>query len=598
MPGLDDLLGASGVIEQLLLWNVVGQVVSAMMSPAFQALQQDTMKEHPNMVLSPDVLANAVVRTFMERAAAENEAARSGTDNARFNVLVDLATVRISPADLAEAVLRSYEELGAAEEEARKQGVTPDRFRVMTLLAGDGIGPQQAAEALRRKLIKPSGKGPDSVSYEQAIAESRLHNKWGPILFELTRAIMSPPDAAQAVVRGFLPLGQAEALAALSGVEPGEFATMVSLAADAPSPTALAEALRRKIIPEDAGSADGVGFVQGIRQGRLADKWIPMIQALARLWPTPTDALEARLVGQITDEESQELYEQFGGDPQFWSLLFHTRGESPTPLELIDLANRGDIPWDGLGQDIVSYAQGFHEGRWRNKWQPVYKKLAEYLPPQSTVVTLVSHGVLSDDEAARLLAKQGMSEQLIKAYIDEAHTEALSDYRGATVNMVLNAYYQQLITAEQALPILYALHVTPTAASFMLDYEDMQRAFTAVNNALTRIRTLFANRKITLQTATDSLNQLGIAPATIDGILRSWEIENSITVKVLTEAQIADAFELGIMDQDQAMIELQNIGYTPYDAWVLLSVKMKTPLPNPPAQGPAAPQNQVIPGTT
>ena len=598
MAGIGDLLGQNGVIEQLLLWNVVGQVVTNLMSPAFTALQQDAMRSHPNMVITPDILARAVVGTFMDKASAELEAEKSGIDNSRFDILLKLQEVRLQPADLAEAVLRSYLTHAEGESQARLQGVTPDRFTTMTLLAGDGIGPQQAAEALRRKLIGKSGKGPDSTSYDQAIAESRLHNKWGPVLYDLTRSLLSPADAATAVVRGFLPLGQGRDVAALSGVGTDEFTTMVDLAADAPSPTDLSIALRRGIIPENSGSPDAPGFVQGIRQGRLADKWIPMIKALAQEWPTPTDALEARLVGQVTTEESQDLYERFGGDPKYWQLLFDTRGESPTPLELITMANRGYIPWDGLGAEKTTYAHGFHEGRWRNKWQEAYKDFSKYQPPEGTVTLFLSHGVITDEQASDMLAKLGMDANTIAMYLHEAHLESYSDYRGATITMVLQAYYQQLITAEQALPVLEGFHVTPQAAQFMLDFEDAQRAFAAVNNALTRLRTLFAARKITLTTARDSLGKLGVAPAAIEGVLKSWEIENSVTVKVLTEAQIADAMVANIMTVDQAMTELENIGYTPFDAWVILSIKVKAPLPNQPPLGPAPPQGQVIPGTT
>lgn len=598
MAGLSDILGSGGFIESLFLWQIAGQVIQTMMSPAFTALQQDALAKHPDMVLTPEILARAVVQTFMDQATAESEAAKSGIDPSRFDILLHLAEIRLAPADLAEAVLRSYLDQAEAEHQAQLQGVTPDRFATMTLLAGDGIGPQQAAEALRRGFIKRGGMGPDSTSYDQAIAESRLHDKWGSVLFDLTAALLSPPDAAQAVVRGFLAPDEALALVALSGVDAGQFATMVSLAADAPSPTDLTIALRRGIIPEDGGSPGAIGFVQGIRQGRLADKWIPMIQALAQEWPTPTDALEARLVGQVTDEESQDLYKRFGGDPQYWQLLFNTRGESPTPLELIAMANRGFIDWQGLGSDKTTYAQGFHEGRWRNKWQDVYQKFAVYQMPESSVTLLLSHGIIDDTQAAEQYARLGMDQDTIAMYLAEAHTEAFSDYRGATITMVLQAYYQQLIDATQATAILEGFHVTPAAAQFMLDFEDTQRAFAAVNNALTRIRTLFAARKITLQTATDSLNQLGLAPDKIPGILQSWEVENSITVKVLTEAQIADAYELKIMDLPTALTELGNIGYTPYDAWVILSVKMKAPQGPPPTPGPAPPQGQVIPGTT
>jgi hypothetical protein len=598
MGVFDDLLGSNGVIEQLLLWNVIGQVISNMMSPAFNALQQDTLKAHPNMVITPDILARAVTQTFMSKADASTEAAKSGLDGTRFGVLLDLAAVRLQPADLAEAVLRSYLTKGDAEEQAKLQGVTADRFTTMTLLAGDGIGPEQAAEALRRNYIKRDGTGPTSTSYEQAIAESRLHNKWADVLYELTNAILSPPDAAEAVVRGFMPVDKALALVALSGVDESQFAVMTNLAADAPSPTALAEALRRDIIPYDSKSGDKPGFLQGIQQGRLADKWVPMMRALSLEWPTPTDALEARLVGQVTTDESQKLYAKFGGDPQYFDLLFHTRGESPTPLELIQLANRGVIPWNGTGTNKTTYEQGFDEGRWRDKWKPVYKKLAEYLPDVGIVMELLASGSIDDSYAAELLAKWGLDTRLITAYIHQAHTNALSEYRGETVEMILKSYYEQIITKEEATPILESLHVTPEAMKLMFEYQDLQRDFTAINGAVTRIRTLYAGRKITAATAKTSLITIGIKADAISGMLAAWQLENSIEVKQLTVTQITAAFVAEIITYSEALVELNNIGYTAYDAWVLLSSAAGAPLKDKPPQGPPKLQDQPIPGTT
>lgn len=598
MAGIGDILGEGGQLRQLLLYNVVGQVISALGTPAFTALTQDVNAQHPNVVVTPDVLARAVGQTFMSQAAAITEASKSGIDASRFDLLLKLAQVRIQPADLAEAVLRSYTSNAAAEKEAQLQGVTPDRFAIMTLLAGDGIGPQQAAEALRRKYIDASGVGPESTSYEQAIAESRLHNKWAPVLYQLTKAILSPADAADAVVRGFLAESDGITLAALNGVDANMFGTLVSMAADAPSPTQLAEALRRGVIPLDAGSASGVGFAQGIREGRLADKWIPMIQALAQEWPTPTDALEARLVGQITTPESKQLYAKFGGDPDYWDLLFHTRGESPTPLELGALANRGYIPWDGLGSDKTTFQQGFFEGRWRDKWEPVYKHLAKYVPPIGTVTTLLSRGSITDAQAAKYLTQQGMDETLVKAYIEDAHAMALGPYRGETISSVLKSYYEQILTADQVTPILASLHMTPLAIKLALEYQDQQRAFAALNSVVSRVRTLYSARKITAQIATAALVALGLPNDAITSMMDRWGIENSINVKTLTDVQIAQAVLYKAMTPVEGIQELVNSGYTQYDAWVLLCVYGKQVYPNKPASGPPPPQGAVIPGTT
>lgn len=598
MAGIGELFGRNGVLEQLMLWGVVNQVITALASPAFTSLTQDAQAKFPEVALTPEIMAQASARFIATVAEAKAEAAKGGISAKRFDLLHELARVRISPADLAEAVLRSYMTLAEAEAEAKPQGITAAQLKVLRDLAGDAPGPDQLAMALRRGIITRGGRGPDSTSFDQGIAETRLHNKWGKIIDELSHAILSAPDAAQAVVRGFLSAHAGEAVAKLSGVSGADFAVMVELAADAPAPGQLAVALRRKVIPYDSHDSSKPGFVQGIEQGRLANKWIPMIRALAQEWPTPTDALEARLVGQVTTHESQALYERFGGDPEFWQLLFNTRGEAPTPIELGVLANRGDIPWHGLGPDVVSFDQGVHETRWRNKYLEAFRKLAVYRPPETIITTWLTHGIITDHEAADMLKHLGMEQDNIARFIAEAHFNATSDFRGATVSMVLQAYHEQLITPQQATQLLEGFHVTPQAVRFMLDFEDAQRAFQAINNVVSRTRTLFAARKITEITAQNALIELGIPAQSVSDILKSWIIENSISVKVLTEAQIADAFKAQIMSQDDAMTELENIGYTPYDAWVLLSLKAGSILPNMPPGGPAPPQGQVIPGTT
>jgi len=598
MAGIGELFGANGAIEQLMLWNVVSQVVTALASPAFTALAQDVNSAHPEMALSADIVASAVTRHIMTEAAGKAEAAKTGISATRFDVLTAMAQVRLSPADLAQAVLRSYMTESEALAQAAPQGVSAGQLAIMADLAGDAPGPDQLAAALRRGIIARLGRGPDSTSFEQGIAEGRLHNKWTDILEKLSEQVISPADAASAVVRNFLAYGSGEHAAAQQGITPQDFATLVHLSADAPGPQQLAEALRRGAIEEFGTGADSTSFEQGIAEGRLSDKWAPVIKVLARMWPTPVDALNALLKGQLSHDDAVALYERLGGDPQFFDLLYNTEGEAPTPLELIEMANRGYIPWDGTGAAVVSYEQGFKEGHWRNKWAPVYKRFAEYVPPESTVITLLAHGAIDQAGAAVLLAKQGMSETLISAYLDEAHTQAISDYRGLSVQSTLTAYQARVISDIDARTILESLHVTPAAVDLLLAYADIQRAFEAVTNAIARVRALFAARKITPETARNALVTLNVPVLSIDGIMAAWELENSISVKVLTETQIVDAWEKGIYSTSEALTELENIGYTPFDAWTLLSVKAGGPLPGKPALGPAPPQAQVIPGTT
>lgn len=598
MSGLSDLFGRNGVLEQLFLWNVIGQTVGAAIAPALTTLNQDVLARHPVTVLDPTVACDLAARGIITVSAAETEAARSGVSADRFGHLLRMHTVRLSPGDLATAVLRSYMTEGEAIAQAAPQGIDATMFGALVNLAGDALGPDQLVQALRRGIVPRSGTGPGSTSYEQGIAESRLHNKWGPVLEALSHALLSPADLAAAVVRNFLASDEASTQAAKQGVDAATFRTMVHLSGDAPGPQQLAEALRRGLIPATGTGPTSTAFTQGIAEGRLADKWAPVIQGLAQLWPSPTDALDAALKGQLSADQGRALYERLGGDLQFYPWLLAAIGDSPTPLEAAALAARGIIKWDGLGPEVLSYAQAVKESRYRDKWADSYRRLAEHIPPPSTIVTMLAHRQLDESTAHDLLIQNDMSADLAAAYIGEAEYEAISDYRGLTVSAVIDMYVAHTISRDQGIQLMGVLHTSPQAAGLLLDLADMRYAIDSINRSVQRIATLYTGRKISTATATDALTKLEISPAAIDQIIQDWELEAAASVKTLSETQIVDAFYYGIIDQGEAMSELQAIGYTPYDAWTVLSIKIKAPLPNPPPRIVAPPPGAVIPGVT
>lgn len=598
MAGLGDLFGRNGVLEQLVVWGAANQAIGTAIDPALTALKQDVDAAHPVLVLPPTTLADAAVRGMATVEAARGDAAKSGIDAARFELLVQLATVRLPPADLADAVLRSYVTEAEALAQVKPQGINAEQFRTLTNLAGDGIAPQDAARALLRNLIAEAGKGPNATSYEQAIAESRLHDKWGPILRLLAKQLLSPADSASAVVRNFLDRAEAHKLGEQQGVDAATMDTLIHLSGDAPAPGQLAEALRRDIIPESGAGPDSTSFQQGIAEGRLANKWAPVIKGLSKLWPSPTDALDAQVKGQLTAEQANALYQQLGGDLQFKDWLYNTIGEGPTPLEAALLAARDIIPWTGTGPQVTSYEQAVRESHYRNKWTDAYKRLAEHIPPPSTIAVMLAHQVIDQKTAHLLLLQNNMTEAQAAAYIAEAQYEAISDYRGLTQSAVVDMYYAHLIDRDQATAILSALHVTDRAAGLLLDYADLRAVVDSVNRSVQRIATLYTARKISTATARGALLKLQIPAGTIDLIIQDWEIQAAADVKVLTASQIVDAWYYGALTQPEAVNLLGAIGYTAFDAWVLLSNKAKGPLPNKPANTAAAPAGAVIPGTT
>jgi hypothetical protein len=598
MAGISDLFGSNGLLEQLVLWGLLNQVLSTATGPALTSLQQDVDSGHPVNVLDPGTLAEAAVRGMSTIASAEADAAKSGIDAARFATLVDMATVRIPPADLATAVLRSYVTQAAAQTQATAQGWSAADFATLIDLAGDGIAPGDAVRAQQRGLIPDTGTGADSVSFDQAIAESRLHDKWGPVLTKLAAALLTPGDAADAVVRNFMSAADGADVAGKQGFTSADFETLVHLAGDAPAPGQLAEALRRKLIAESGTGADSTSFAQGIAEGRLAGKWTEVIKGLAMLWPTPVDALDAQVKGQITQDQANALYVQLGGDPQFQTWLYDSMGEGPSPLEAATLAARGIIDWTGSGADSTSYEQAVKESHYRDKWTSAYEALAQHIPAPSTVIQLYAHAIISKEQATAQLLQNDMTSDQAAAYIAEAEYQSVSEYRGLAQSEVVTMYYGRLLSSDQAMAILESLHVSQDAANLMLEYADMRYQVSAMNKTVSRLGTLFASRKIGLDTARASLQKLGLTVSAVTAVLDDWQLEASINVKTLTAAQIADALLYGAIDQAEAMTLMNTIGYTDYDAWVLLSVAAKAALPDKPVSDAVPAQPPVSPGTT
>lgn len=431
--------------------------------------------------------------------------------------------------------------------------------------------------------------------FEWQVVGSLVSTVMGPVLQEMTNVAnealpnvpLTPQQAAMAVVRNFYPAGDAETQARMGGVSPDLFKILVALSGSAPAPGDLAVALRRGIIPETGSGADSISFTQGIAEGDLADKWADVMRKLAVQWPSPTDALAALLEGQVSEAEGKALYEKFGGDPDYFTLLYNTQGTAPTPSEALTLANRGIIPWTGKGAGVVSYEQAFLEGPWRNKWEGPYKALGEYLPPPRTVTAMVKSGGLDHTTAAKLLSDQGLAPALVTAYLNDATQTSTAATKAITVSEVLNMYAAQLLDATSARGMLTGAGYSAHDADLLMAYTDLTRVIQQVTYAVGRVRSLYVAHKISRDTAVSALTSLEVPPANVPQIVADWDVAAQANIKQLTEAQVTSAFKAGLVDQAQAMNELEGMGYVPHDAWILLSLRHGSPLPGEPPLGPA-----------
>lgn len=399
---------------------------------------------------------------------------------------------------------------------------------------------------------------------------------------------LAPAAAADMVVRNILTEAEGAAEARKSGVSPDDFHRLVLDTGDAPGPMQLLEAVRRGILSWDAPKGDLPSALQGLRQGRLRDEWAPLIHALA-FTPIPTgDAVDAVVESQIDYSAGEAIAFQNGIMADDFRILFNTRGNPPSPTELMELVRRGIIPMGGLGPDATSLDQGIAEGATKNKWTFAYEALTEAIPPPRTVTALLRNGSIDDATATALFKKAGLSQAMAEAYTHDAHHQKLQATKDLAKADILQLYYDRIVSHDDAVAMLVALRYTPEEAAFELAIVDFRRELAALNQAIGRVHNLYVAHKLDKPAAVSTLDALHVPAAQRDQLLGVWDVERGANVKVLSAAEIASAFFYKVIAQAEAQAELEAQGWTPRDAWILLSVRMHAPLPNPPAPGPGA----------
>jgi hypothetical protein len=465
---------------------------------------------------------------------------------------------------------------------------SPSVLRGFTGAAGGifkGIGKSQIFQIFMWSIVSELMSGAAAPFLQQL---SNYMNKKHPTV------PLTPSEVATAENRDFIAKGEGAPIAALSGINEKDYSVMKQLAGTAPAPSFLAEAHRRGLIPMDSGDPNQPGFVQGVKQGNIRDMWMDAVRGLTYATPSPTDVLDAYLEGQIEEGKAKELYKLFGGatgagigdnmTDEWFTMMYNTRGSAPSPLEAAEMTHRGYIPKTGTGAGVISYNQAFLEGPWRNKWSEVMWKLSERLPTAPEVSSFVSEGVWTQKQGADMLQKLGMSPESATAFLHRASATKTSSTKALAESTTTKLYYEQIIDHATAKKFLENLKYTSQEADFILQITDLTRESHALSQATSRLHTLYVDHKINATTATNALNQLQIPANQVQSLLELWHLERVNNVKTLTMAEIRDAFHIGIIDQGQAEARLQEIGYQPHDAWLLLSVKEKTKLPGEPPQ--------------
>jgi hypothetical protein len=287
----------------------------------------------------------------------------------------------------AAAVAAGLAPYSKGDQNAGVWGYRPEAFHYMYELA------QQIPDvASLLQLLNRGRLSAPEVRYwlQRSTIPASLH---GAVL-SLADQLLSPADAALAVLRGNLPHGRAEAIARRNGVSAADFQVLVDNTGEPLGLVQLQEAYRRDMIGRER-------FERGVRQSRVRNEWADVALDL-RFAPMGTaDAADAALRGHISEEHARRIAEQNGLRPQDWGPFFANQGNPPAPEQLLDLWRRRVI-------DEERVRTGIRQGRTRNEWITELLHLRWSRMTSADALDAWLRGHLDRDVAETVLAENGL----------------------------------------------------------------------------------------------------------------------------------------------------------------------------------------------
>lgn len=439
--------------------------------------------------------------------------------------------------------------------------------------------------------FKPNGIGEQLLIW--GVVQQILGAAIGPGVQEITNLTneafqavpLDPGTAAGLVARKVIDQGSGEGDAARGGLSSENFVHLVKGAGTAADLSTAVAAYQRKLIDLGTNTPEGIGLVNALTDAGIRPEWHAIIEKLTIQIPTGAEIMNAWLEGQITEAEAHTRWLEAGMDPTWFQTAYDANGEAPTPVQALELLNRGIIPLRGTGPGAVSYEQAFLEGPWRNKWLESFIALRNYYPPPRTVTAMYHGKQLTHDQAASYLAKQGLEPALIAAYLTPSASSATAKAKELSEAQIVALYSDKLLTRAQAITHLEGLRYTQTDADYLLQLHDVASAAKAIAQGVTNIRSLFENLKITEHDAEAALIKLEIPAKQATEIVSTWAVTQFANVRQLTHAEIVSAWYYELLTTDDALAELIRLGFDDRDAYIILSIRNKGPLkgiPKPP----------------
>lgn len=204
----------------------------------------------------------------------------------------------LSPAEVALGMLRHTLAGIDPYAEAAMSGVNRARLDVLAKNTGDSIPIAEALLLYRRGKLTPG-------RLQAAIEQSRTRDEWIPEILELRYAPPSVGEVLAGAVQNQLPDTQARQLFQEAGIDPVNYDWMLRTHGRPPGIAQMADLWNRGVIGQTE-------FDQAVRESDIKDKYVPMLEQL-RVYIPPVRSVMAMLrAGAISDAEATRLFQENG----------------------------------------------------------------------------------------------------------------------------------------------------------------------------------------------------------------------------------------------------------------------------------------------
>lgn len=245
---------SESIIIGIAVGAILSPVLGAATQPIVQAIANTTWPQQPNLPLSPDLLAAAVIKGVLTESQAAGTAAVSG--------------------------------------------ISASAFHTMTLTAGQSIGTEEALLLLRRGQI-------DQAEFERIIRYSNVRNDFIPDVLALK---YSPPPAGE-VISGALKahLSDADAAKKLgeAGIDPANYAWMKATAGRPPGVESVVQLWNR-------GEATEADVDRTIAQSDVNPDFAALVKATRWYHVPPRSIVPMLRSGGIDEARARVLLTQHG----------------------------------------------------------------------------------------------------------------------------------------------------------------------------------------------------------------------------------------------------------------------------------------------